>query len=82
MKVRAITPTLDAWQYPAPELANLSAMPPWLHDCAWTGGDDLFVTTEGGEHQVQPGDWLVRLESGMIQHVRAAHFTSIYEVAV
>lgn len=81
VKVQRVSDVADAWQYPAPELANLSAMPPWLVDCSAVGGVDLYVETIGGIHRAQPGDWLVRLPSGYIEHVRKDAMAATYERA-
>lgn len=80
VKVRQVGPECQAWQYPAPELANLSAMPPWLAEKAETGGDCLYIDTGGGISKVHPGDWLILLPSGLIRHADKVVFDVYYEV--
>lgn len=79
-RVREVGPPLAAWQYPAPELANLSAMPPWVAAIATTGRHFLFLEQEAGTDQLEPGDWCVLLDSGIVRHVRQDLFAETYEV--
>lgn len=81
-RVRAISPSLAAWQYPAPELANLSAVPEWLRDSFTTGGNLLYVSTgmvSAGSVKVEVGDWLI-WHGDRIEHVPADQFSQRYEV--
>lgn len=79
------TASFNAWQFPAMELANLSAMPSWLAGRSSTGSKGLYVDRVPGRPTTtivaQPGDWLVLMPNDEVMRVSAEDFAESWEVA-
>ena len=73
---------IEAWQYPALELANESAVPEWLKGKFTTGkGDGLFIETLEGVMEARPCDWIIRGVAGEIYPCKPDIFAATYEPA-